>query len=82
MLSATLQPACFRDIYFGRVIVQSTGQPLGGSPGASARFTGTLTDLAWGADTEGITGVGALKSAAEITPLRSYSSSTSVTFPN
>ncbi len=65
LLSATLQPACFRDIYFGRVILQSTGKALGGSPGASARFTGTLTDLAWGPDTEGMTGVGALKAAAE-----------------
>jgi hypothetical protein len=65
VLSATLQPACFRDIYFLRVIVQSTGKPVSGSPGASARFTGTLTDLAWGRDTEGITGIGALKAAAE-----------------
>jgi len=65
VLSATLQPACFRDIYFGRVIVQSTGQALGGSPGASARFTGTLTDLAWGPNTEGLAAVGALKAAAE-----------------
>jgi len=65
VLSATLQPACFRDIYFGRVIVQSTGQPLGGSPSASARFTGTLTDLVWGPDTEGMTGIGALKAAAD-----------------
>jgi hypothetical protein len=64
VLSATLQPACFRDIYFGRVIVQSTKQALAGSPSASARFTGTLTDLAWGPDTEGMTGVGALKAAA------------------
>ncbi|HEY9421978.1 MAG TPA: hypothetical protein VIW92_11235, partial [Thermoanaerobaculia bacterium] len=65
VLSATLQPACFRDIYFGRVIVQSTGKALPGSPGASARFTGTLTDLAWGPDTEGATAVGALRTAAE-----------------
>lgn len=65
VLSATLQPACFRDIYFGRVIVQSTGQPLSGSPSASARFTGTLTDLAWGPDTEAIPGVDGLKAAAE-----------------
>lgn len=65
VLSATLQPACFRDIYFGRVIVQSTGQPLGGSPSASARFTGTLTDLVWGPDTEGMTGIRDLKAAAD-----------------
>ncbi|HEV3459753.1 MAG TPA: hypothetical protein VHG32_24665 [Thermoanaerobaculia bacterium] len=65
VLSATLQPACFRDIYFGRVIVQSTGQPLGGSPSASARFTGTLTDLDWGPDAKGMTGIGALEAAAD-----------------
>ena len=65
VLSATFQPACFRDIYFARVIVESTGQPLGGSPGASARFTGTLTDLSWGPDAEGMTGIGGLKAAAE-----------------
>lgn len=53
LFSGTLQPACFRDIYFGRVIVQSTGQPLGGSPSASARFTGTLTDLFWAPNTGG-----------------------------
>lgn len=60
VLSATLQPACFRDIYFGRVIVQSTKQPLAGSPSASARFTGTLTDLVWGPDSGG-----AFKAVAE-----------------
>lgn len=65
VLSATFQPASFRDIYFNRVIVQSTKQPLAGSPSASARFTGTLTDLVWGPDTEGMTGIGSLKAAAD-----------------
>ena len=46
-LSATLRPACFRDIYFARMRYESTGKPVPHSPGASARFTGALEELAW-----------------------------------
>lgn len=46
-LSATLRPACFRDIYFARMRYASTGKPVPRSPGASARFTGALEELAW-----------------------------------
>jgi hypothetical protein len=42
VMSAVFRPACFRDIYFGRV----AGVP--GSPGASARFTGYFEEIAWG----------------------------------
>jgi hypothetical protein len=41
VMSAVFRPACFRDIYFGRV----AGVPA--SPGASARFTGYCEEIAW-----------------------------------
>lgn len=49
LMAATLMPTCFRDIYFARVIDKGTGQPVSQSPGASARFTGTLHQIVWGA---------------------------------
>jgi len=64
LFSAALLPACFRDIYFGRLIDAKTGQPVGASPGASARFTGTLTDIAWG-DVSGSPLLSALKACAD-----------------
>jgi hypothetical protein len=41
VMSAVFRPACFRDIYFGRVA------DVQGSPGASARFTGYFEEIAW-----------------------------------
>jgi hypothetical protein len=39
-------PASFRDLFFGR-LSDAAGNPVGGSPGASARFTGVLENLEW-----------------------------------
>jgi hypothetical protein len=44
LMSAVFRPACFRDIFFGRVA------GVGGSPGASARFTGSVEEIEWGQD--------------------------------
>ena len=48
LFSAALLPTSFRDIYFGRLIDAATGKPVQSSPGASARFTGTLEGIVWG----------------------------------
>lgn len=52
LLSGTMPPACFRDLYFGRLTDKATGKVVGSSPGASARFTGVLTDLVWHDDAD------------------------------
>jgi hypothetical protein len=44
LMSAVFRLACFRDIFFGRVA------GIDGSPGASARFTGSLEEIEWGRD--------------------------------
>jgi hypothetical protein len=44
LMSAVFRLACFRDIFFGRVA------GVDGSPGASARFTGSLEEIEWGQD--------------------------------
>lgn len=44
LMSGELLPPCFRDIYFGRLLLPN-GDPVKASPGASARFTGTLVRL-------------------------------------
>jgi hypothetical protein len=50
LMSAEFLPASFRDIYFGRLINEGSGQPVPGSSGASARFTGTLARVAFTAE--------------------------------
>lgn len=65
LMAATLMPASFRDIYFARVIDKQTGQPVPQSPGASARFTGTLDQIAWGAGVDRYPVLQALQARAE-----------------
>jgi hypothetical protein len=59
VMSAVFRPACFRDIYFGRVAnVQA-------SPGASARFTGCCDDIAWGEEASASSVLRDLKAIAD-----------------
>lgn len=64
-MSASFVPTPFRDIYFTRVADKSTGQPLPGSPSASARFTGALENIEWGPETASSPLLSALKAAAD-----------------
>lgn len=64
LLAGTMPPACFRDVYFGRLVDKATGKVVGASPGASARFTGVLTDLVWHDDADASPVLKALKVAA------------------
>ncbi|QSQ23188.1 hypothetical protein JY651_50305 [Pyxidicoccus parkwayensis] len=65
LMAGTFQPACFRDVYFGRLTDKVTGQPVGGSPGASARFTGVLTELVWHEGAAASPVLAAFKASAE-----------------
>lgn len=64
LMAGTMPPACFRDLYFGRLVDKATGKAVGGSPGASARFTGVLTDIVWHDDADASPVLKALKQEA------------------
>lgn len=64
VVSGDLVPTPFRDIFFGR-LTGLDGKPVGASPGASARFTGTLENLAWSERAGGSPLLHALKTVAD-----------------
>jgi hypothetical protein len=64
LLQGSFVPASFRDIFFGR-LSDAAGKPVGGSGGASARFTGALEDLRWSEDVPARPVLQALKTAAD-----------------
>lgn len=58
-----LVPTPFRDIFFGR-LTGLDGNPVPASPGASARFTGTLRNVTWSAAADTSPLLSALKAVA------------------
>ncbi len=61
--SGDLVPTPFRDIFFGR-LTGLDGNPVSASPGASARFTGTLQNVTWTGAADASPLLAALKAVA------------------
>lgn len=64
LVEGSFVPASFRDLFFGR-LNDPAGQPVQGSPGASARFTGGLEQLRWTPKAHASPSLAALRASAD-----------------